>query len=98
MFNRKNGLKQIDLCRKSQSRTARGIALIASFAVVLILVPRHIQAQSSDPRSALPNFKALGFEEPILLENGLARSLIYDLRQIEPAPPGVEFKASQLEK
>src|SRR5438093_7798755 len=87
-------MKQIDLHRPNRAT----YALIASSAAVLLLAPRSIEAQSAGQAAKLPDLKALRLGQPTLLENGLARSLIYDLRDIEPLPPGVEFKASHLEK
>jgi len=71
--------------------------LVASIAAASIIQPGQIEAQTGDLAAVFPD-SGTGAGVTTLLKSGVARSLVYDCRKLEPVPPEAELKAFQMEK
>ena len=90
-------MKQTQLCHETGRRIAPTAQLIALLAAGLIISPGRAGEPPGDWAGGLPSLADARFGEPTLLKSGLARSLIDDAMKVEPAPPGAEFRAVQME-
>jgi len=71
--------------------------LVASIAAASIIQPGQIEAQTGDLAAVFPD-SGTGAGVTTLLKSGVAHSLVYDCRKLEPVPPEAELKAFQMEK